>query len=620
LSISSFAAWLFGPLGDSVAKMCGDLEASGIRIYPRAYGATVLLMTFITAIVSVALSSILIVSYSLIVVNVGFELYLIPVVLMCLPAIVFLLGIAWPRMKISSIKASLSSEVPYAAAYTAVMSTGGISPYVSIMRLSRVPLLPTFSETAKLLDIMVRGLGYDPVTALEEIGKKLPSKEFRELLLGYASTLKTGGDVVHYLLRRTELLFQERLENLKLIGGRLGQLMEVYIVFAILLLLGIYTIYAVQMSIGELVAGAGGGIFGNIMSFVLFSYAFLPFFSLLFLWLIDIVQPKYPMEDNSPYIVFAATATPIMALLVPGFCVSFMFPGLRDIPPFNFLSGFIVWLTEYLKLEHGYEASIGLILALSFASIPVVAYRMYINFKERGMDTGFAGFLRDLVEIRKSGLSPEKCIISLSERNYGSLSKHIKTMATQISWGISHAEIYKTFSKKVRAWLTKISMFLLLDAIEVGGGTPETLETLARFNESIILMEKEKRSELRPLLMIPYIGTGVLVVTVIALLTFFRSMLLMAGRSDGFRRHGSAPPSTSHHTRLHDGDGGGQDRLRGDFLRLLPRSNAPSIHPGDDSAGAILFLRPSADWRWYHWLVLGSTGGVFQRLWPLSCL
>ena len=127
LSISSFAAWLFGPLGDSVAKFCGDLEASGIRVYPRAYGATVLLATFITAIVSVALSSVLFLSYDLLVVNLGFrEVYLIPVLLLCLPVIVFLLGIAWPRMKISSIKASLSSEVPYAAAYTAVMSTGGI--------------------------------------------------------------------------------------------------------------------------------------------------------------------------------------------------------------------------------------------------------------------------------------------------------------------------------------------------------------------------------------------------------------------------------------------------------------------------------------------------------------
>ncbi|MEM2929878.1 MAG: type II secretion system F family protein [Thermoproteota archaeon] len=535
MSVASFAAWLFGPLGDTVAKMCGDLEASGIRIYPRAYGSMVLLATLITGIVSVALSSVFIVSYDLIVLNLGFrEVYLIPVLLMSLPLIVFLLGIAWPRMKISNIKSSLSSEVPYAAAYTAVMSTGGISPYVSIMRLSRVPLLPTFRETAKLLDLMVRGLGYDPVTALEESGKKLPSKEFRELLLGYASTLKTGGDVVHYLLRRTELLFQERLENLKMVGGRLGQLMEVYIVFAILLLLGIYTIYAVQMSIGEVVGGAGGGIFGNIFFFALFSYAFLPFFSLLFLWLIDVVQPKYPMEDNTPYIVFAATATPMLILLIPGFYLSFLIPVLNELPPFNILSGFIVWLREYFNLEPGYEATLGIILALAFASIPVVAYKMYINFKEKGMETGFANFLRDLVEIRKSGLSPEKCIISLAERNYGNLSKHVKTMATQLSWGVSHSSIYRNFSKKVRTWLTKISMFLLLDAIEVGGGTPETLETLARFNESIILMEKEKRSELRPLLMIPYIGTGVLVVVVIALLTFFRSMLLMAGRSMAF--------------------------------------------------------------------------------------
>ncbi|MEM3711938.1 MAG: type II secretion system F family protein [Thermoproteota archaeon] len=535
MSLTGFATMMFGSLGDAVAKLCGDLEASGIRLYPRAYGSLVLFATFMTIIVSVILSSFFVVGYTFFSIRLGIfgEIFIIPALIMSLPAIVFLIGIGWPRMKVSGISSSLSSEVPYAAAYTAVMSTGGISPYASIMRLSRVPLLPTFSKTAKLLDLMVRGLGYDPVTALEEIGKKLPSKDFRELLLGYASTLKTGGDVVHYLLRRTELLFQERLENLKMIGGRLGQIMEVYMVIALLLLLGIYTIYAVQLSVGELLGG-GGGFFGSVYGFMLFSYVFLPFISLIFLWMIDVVQPKYPMEDNSPYVVFAATGLPILAILVPSFYLSFIMPGLRIIPVFDILARIMERLVTLLGLEKGYEPTIGLTLTLMIATIPAMAYRIGISIREKGMDIGFSGFLRDLVEIRKSGLSPEKCIINLSERNYGKLSKHIKTMATQISWGISHSKIYETFSKHVRSWLTKISMFLLLDAIEVGGGTPETLETLAQFNESIILMEKEKRSELKPLLSIPYIGTGVLVITVIALLTFFRSMLLMAGRSMAF--------------------------------------------------------------------------------------
>ncbi|MGQ9479188.1 MAG: type II secretion system F family protein [Thermoproteota archaeon] len=534
MSLAGFAAWLFGPLGDAVARLCGDLEASGIRLYPRAYGSLVLLATLISAIVSVALSGVFVAFSMLLVINVGIYIYVIPLLFMLLPVFVFLIGISWPKMKISSISSSLSSEVPYAAAYTAVMSTGGISPYASIMRLSRVPLLPTFSKTAKMLELMVKGLGYDPVTALEDVGKKLPSKEFRELLLGYASTLKTGGDVVHYLLRRTQLLFEERLENLKLIGGRLGQVMEVYICFAILLLLGIYTIYAVQLSIGEVMGGMGGGIFGSAIMFVMFGYVFLPFFSLLFLWLIDMMQPKYPMEDNSPYVVFAATAVPIIAVLLPGLYLPFILQGLRFLPFFKNLSDIMVDLTARLGLERGYESTVGLTLTLLIASIPGVAYRMYINHKEKGMDLSFSSFLRDLVEIRKSGLSPEKCIINLSDRNYGRLSKHIKTMATQISWGISHSKIYQDFSRRARSWLTKISMFLLLDAIEVGGGTPETLETLAQFNESIVLMEKEKRAELKPLLSIPYIGTGVLVITVIALLTFFRSMLIMAGRTMAF--------------------------------------------------------------------------------------
>jgi flagellar protein FlaJ len=526
LSLEGIATVLFGGVGGFVSRWCGDLEAADIRIYPPAYGSMVVLSTVASVFVAL-IGSVVLIALGV------FDLPVATVVFL-LPILTFGFGLLWPRIKMADRGSSLSSEVPYAAAYTAVMSTGGISPYSSMLRLSRAPLLPTFRKMAGVMDIKVRGLGYDPVSGMEEMGKTMPSVEFKELLLGYASTLRAGGDVVHFLLRKTEVLFTERVVSLKRVADNVGQLMEIYITFGILLSLGMYSIYSIQMALGEAFPAMAGGIFGSAEFFMGFSYVFLPFLSFLFLWLVDMSQPKYPAEQNDIYILFLATAIPIGLLLLPGFFLALAYPDLQKIEFLGIASSYVTSFTRYLGLEMGYEPTIGLIISLVAMTIPALVYRSYIDWKEKGMEFGFANFVRDLVETRKSGLSPEKCIANLVDRDYGNLSKHIRTVSKQVSWGISYSKVYEGFSKSVRSWLTKVSMFLLLDAIEVGGGTPETLETLASFNESMVSMEKEKRSMLRPLLVIPYIGAAILVIVVITLLTFFRSMLMMVGTSIGF--------------------------------------------------------------------------------------
>jgi flagellar protein FlaJ len=526
LSISDVALTIFGGLGRVVAGLCGDLEMAGIRIYPPAYGSLVLLLTVISSIGSVVVAMFLLL--------LNFSGAAVILATVGIPLTVFGLGVMYPRIKLADRSSSLASEVPFAAAYTAVMSTGGISPYVSITRLRAVPLLPSFAKSAKIVDISVRGMGQDPVTALEKMAKSTPNSEFRELLLGYASTLRSGGDVVHYLLRRTELLFQERLSSLKRVGENVAQIMEIYMAITIVMSLGIYSIFAISMALSNLMPETGGMMFSDPMSFFLFGYIVMPLFSVIFLWLTDIIQPKYPVEDNSPYLVFALTGIPLALASSLFFFIPFLIPSLTDIGVFRLSTDLLLQFTTGLGLERGYESSIGLLAVLVVATLPAAAYNTYTEFRERGIELGLSNFLRDLVEARKSGLSPEKCIINLSARNYGTLSPHLKVIAKQLGWGRSFQEIYKEFSRSVRSWLSKISMFLLVDAISVGGGTPETLETLARFNESTISMEKEKKSMMRPLLLVPYLGMAILVFVIVTLLTFFRSIVMLTGKTVPF--------------------------------------------------------------------------------------
>jgi len=523
LSLSDLALTLFGGMGRVVARICGDLETAGIREYPPAYGSIVVLLTVLSFFGSVGAAVVLI--------FLGASGVVLVLTLIGVPALVFALGVAYPRIRLADRSSSLASEVPFAAGYTAVMSTGGISPYASITRLQSVPLLPNFSKSAKIVDISVRGLGQDPVTALEKMARTTPNAEFKELLLGYASTLRSGGDVVHYLLRRTEILFQERLSSLKRTAENVAQVMEVYMAVTIVLSLGIYSVFAISMALSNVMSEAGGMLFSNPLTFFLFGYIVMPMFSIVFLWLTDVIQPKYPVEDNSTYLVFALTGIPIGTVLALFFFLPYLIEPLSRVEILSLGPGLLAQFTKTLGLERGYESSFGLLITLIIATIPAAAYNTYIDLRERGIEFGLSNFLRDLVEVRKSGLSPEKCIINLSNRNYGTLTPHLRVAARQLAWGISFQEIFNHFSKKVRSWLSKISMFLLVDAINVGGGTPETLETLARFNESIISMEKEKKSMMRPLLLVPYIGMAVLVFVMVTLLTFFRSMMGLVGKT-----------------------------------------------------------------------------------------
>jgi len=529
MSLTGFCYGSFGGLGRLFLRIYGSsfedkLESGDIRIYPEAYCSVIAFLSLISVFVGIGL--------------VLFMEVFLPLLLpfprdlafLAFPLLPIGMGYVLPMSKATSRGSSLECEVPFASAYTTVMATGGISPYASLQRLKDVPLLPNLSKISKRLDIEVRGLGLDPVTALEKSAKSLPSKEYKELLLGYASTLRSGGDVVHYMLRRTEMMFRDRLNRIKAIGERAGTLMEIYMTIGVLLSLGLYSIYIVSVvmeSFASLPMFSGG-------SFIMFAYIFLPMTSMLFIWFVDTSQPKYPSADTRVYKVFFSTL-PVLIFALMAFFFSFLIPGLDGLPFFAQCSGLIEFISSKLMgLERGYESAVGFCLALIIGTLPAALADTKFSTEERGIEFGITSFLRDLVESRKSGLSPEKCINQLSKRNYGSLTKHLEVIAKQVGWGFSFELIYQTFAKEVRSWLARINMFLLVDAIQVGGGTPETLETLASFSETNVSMEKEKKMMLRPLLIVPYIGAGILVLFTIVFLVFSRSILVVSKQTIDF--------------------------------------------------------------------------------------
>jgi flagellar protein FlaJ len=77
--------------------------------------------------------------------------------------------------------------------------------------------------------------------------------------------------------------------------------------------------------------------------------------------------------------------------------------------------------------------------------------------------------------------------------------------------------------------MTQIIMFLLVETIDVGGGTIAMIESLARFNNLTQEVEKEKKMAVRPYILMPYFAAILLVATTTMMIGFTSGTLSVAG-------------------------------------------------------------------------------------------
>ena len=426
-------------------------------------------------------------------------LFLVP-----LPFYVMAGFLAAPLSKASDRASGLEREMPFAAAYISVMASGGIAPYTSFKRLSEVELLPAMRKEAREIIKDVEIFGIDPLTALEHASKKNPLDVFRDFLSGYASTVIIGGDIGHFLERKAEEIFKTRALRVKAAAERLGMLLETFIIVMVMMSLCFYILFSV-----DAIYSTGVSLTSGI---ILYTYLFTPMLSLMFIYLAHSMQPKTPVVDMRPYKVYGICGVVGVVL----FLLLTNFMGFVPLPLFSSL-------TEIIDLP------VAIAVALAVATLPAAIVHIKLSKEKAGMEQGITSFLRDLTEVRKTGLSPEKCIESLSKRDYGIFTKELRKISSEISWGIPVKKVIMQFVTRTKSWMAQLVMFLLVETIDVGGGTIAMIESLARFNSLTQEVEKEKKMAVRPYIMMPYIASLLLVATTIMMLSFTTGTLGVAG-------------------------------------------------------------------------------------------
>ena len=505
--LNSLEGWsyrLFGNIApkflSTIFEFKGNLKRAGMKIYPETY-VTLMFLTAILTIPVTVVALILLYLFKFV-----FLIFLVP-----MPIFIMIVFMITPSMKAGERASSLEREIPFAAAYITVMATGGISPYMRVKRLCNVELMPAMRREAREIMRDVEIFGVDPLSALEDSAKNHPLDVYRDFMAGYASTVITGGDISHFLESKTHDIFKQRSLRIKAAAERLGTLLESFVIVMVLMSLCFYILFSV-----DAIYSTGVGMYSTM---ILYTYVFAPMLSLVFIYLAHDMQPKSPVTEYRPYKI-AAISSAVAAVL---FLSLTGFGGFVQIPVFDAIKSIV-------------DLPTALAICLFIATMPAAIVHSRLAKKKSEVEKGIASFLRDLTEIRKTGMAPERCIENLSKREYGEFSKDLRTISSQLSWGIPLRQVFMNFIKRTKSWLSQLVIFLLVEGIDVGGGTIAMIESLTRFNNMTQEVEREKRSNSRPFLLIPYFAAIMLVSTTLLTLIFVTKTASMATEGVGGSR------------------------------------------------------------------------------------
>lgn len=486
----------FESLGRSLARVFElekAIDRAGLSIHPVKYAAETITLTIFAAGFSILTVVLLYIFLSPPLVY----MVVATLIAIVIPIAVFSYRLSYPSLVASMRRAEVENELPFFMAYISTMVRGGYSFERVIERASQLRVFRAVRREAQRIMTRIKMFGEDPLSALEHVALRHPSTRFRDLMLGYTTTLRSGGDVVHYLEIRTRELFEARTNEIKTIMGRLSSYLEVYTIFGVIISVTLFVFFSVSGAITAAQAMRTPGevtVPIDITMPSLYNFLLLPMMGVGIAFAIHLNQPRTPISYGRVYTLLIT----LIPISIAVFIVALIATGGVDV------------LLGVVNLRVVKSLVTSATVALITLSVPPwLVYRAMVK-GYRGIVRSTADFLRDLSEVRKTGLAPEKCIQMLAARDYRALTPVVTRASAALSIGFSLEDALRRALRGVKEWFVIASFRFLADSIVVGGGSPEVIDVLARFTQILSELEEETRRRMRTQVILPYFGAVML--------------------------------------------------------------------------------------------------------------
>jgi archaeal flagellar protein FlaJ len=398
----------------------------------------------------------------------------------------------------SEEKEKTERELPFAVMVFTLMAASGISPYDSWKKMRKLTFLPVFKKEADEIIRQVEVLGKDPLTVMQLRSESTKSKLYRNFLGGFVSSVRSGGKLVDYMRSQLKSIFELRSIGMTRSIERIAALVEAYSVMLIVVLCT-YILFVVFAStnVMELLANSSMSI-SPIMSYLV-AFIAMPLMTGVFILIAHNMQ---------------ASAFPNLKDLYKK-AVIIILPACVVIGVFGIFSSML----ETIK-------PIGLpeitTICLVAASIPMAMQYYRISKINYNAEDSMPSFIRDITESQKTGLSPEKSIIQATKRkDYGAFSKFLLLIRSQIEWGIPLRKTFENIKKEIRSWFVVVNFAMMVETIEIGGNSIESLEILSEYSEKERELQVNRRELLKPYIILAFIWSALIAVTttIVALTT-----------------------------------------------------------------------------------------------------
>jgi flagellar protein FlaJ len=392
----------------------------------------------------------------------------------------------------SEEKENIEHELPFAVMIFTLMAASGISPYDSWKKLRKLSFLPTFKKEADEIIRQVEVLGKDPLTVMRLRAEQTDSKLYRNFLGGYVSSTRSGGKMVDFLKSELKAIFELRHGEITRSVEKIATLVEAYTVMLIVVLC-VYILFVVFSSTNTLDLMGGMSLPNSPVMTYLIAFVFMPVLSGIFILIAHNMQKSAFNDLKDLYkkalIVLVAAAAVIMVFaVVPGLSKANSPAGLPEV------------------------VTIGLVVA-SF--IPAIQYHKIASINYNAEDA-IPYFIRDITEAHKIGLSPEKSIIQATQRkSYGNFSKFLELMRSQIEWGVPIRKTFANIRQEIRSWFVTVNFAMMIETIEIGGNSTESLEILAEYSEKEREQQINKRGLLKPYIFLALVWSVLIAVTTV---------------------------------------------------------------------------------------------------------
>ncbi|MFQ5762162.1 MAG: type II secretion system F family protein [Candidatus Bathyarchaeia archaeon] len=389
-----------------------------------------------------------------------------------------------------SSSAVIDREIAYATTLLTLLAASGVTPYESFKRLRNEKLLPAIRKEANAIVRQVEVLGADPLSAMSKSAERTRSKPLRDLLAGYVSTVNSGGSVVSFLRSRTRSAFELQAAVAKNATEKLGAMVEAYMIMLVVA----FTVYIMTIAMP---VSAVSSFNAPPMTLYLLVFFGLLIVMLLLMSLTHTIWRGTMLDIGQLY---KGAIVPAAAGGAIGGALYFLQPLI------GFTKPDVPWLPVVMGVS---------LLVMSIK--PLLDYQRLSKVVSNA-ESEMPSFLRDVAEARKTGLSPEKCIVHAARRKRtGQFSEYLKIVANQLEWGVALRNVLRSIQQKVRSWPVLVNFLILAETIEAGGGHYSSLEILAESAEKSRTIEADRRNLLKPYLFVPFLIIAALSFTTIGM-------------------------------------------------------------------------------------------------------